>query len=86
MPSCKKGKQTEAASTMTTSGAATFPLFPKLPLELRNNVWAQACLVTRNVDIKPRDLRETTYDLDNSPFYWYTSLSIPVVFHVSQES
>lgn len=42
----------------STKDELLFTLFPKLPLELRRNIWKQACFVPRNIDIWVQDLLE----------------------------
>ncbi|KAH7327168.1 hypothetical protein BKA65DRAFT_480887 [Rhexocercosporidium sp. MPI-PUGE-AT-0058] len=53
-----------------------FKLFPKLPLELRRRIWADAASVPRNVDLH--------CSIDN--FHFFSTSCIPAILHTNSES
>ncbi|KAF4631110.1 hypothetical protein G7Y89_g7021 [Cudoniella acicularis] len=68
-----------------------FPIFGRLPPELRRMVWKAACFHQRNVDITASYLRhQLYYNWDESYYfdvYYYLSLSSPpAVLQVNKES
>jgi hypothetical protein len=74
-------------STRLRSSAA-FTLFPKLPIEIRLNIWKAICYIQRNVDITTAYycVQSTQKHSMSYPFFYKSSCPPPAVLHVNQES
>ncbi|PMD49319.1 uncharacterized protein K444DRAFT_713022 [Hyaloscypha bicolor E] len=69
-----------------------FTLFPKLPPELRNKIWKNACFVTRLIDlwkfpIGEKEFRDACIEEFNKTIWVYKSHSqTPLIMHTPQEA
>ncbi|KAH6712804.1 hypothetical protein BKA61DRAFT_675060 [Leptodontidium sp. MPI-SDFR-AT-0119] len=81
-------EMTSSTPTMSTNPQLDqFTFFPKLPLELRLRIWKDVSFLPRLVDTKARHLGQingivTSADLTG----WRSTLPVPSIFHVFQES
>jgi hypothetical protein len=64
-------------------GANTFPLFPKLPIELRNMIWRASFLPGRRIKVAFKRLGRLYDEKYSHP---RTTHPAPVTFHVNKES
>ncbi|CZR55805.1 uncharacterized protein PAC_05693 [Phialocephala subalpina] len=72
-----------------TTPCSTFTLFPKLPKELRLQVWNNASFITRNVDIWIAVLRvgdPLSQFVNSEHHYFVSSAPPPALLHCCQES
>ncbi|CZR67218.1 uncharacterized protein PAC_17117 [Phialocephala subalpina] len=70
-----------------------FTCFPKLPLEIRNMIWAEAAKVPRNVDVWSPTFGTMTLTSDTSdervvvtPYRFISKQTPPGILHTNQES
>ncbi|KAG4439082.1 hypothetical protein IFR05_005424 [Cadophora sp. M221] len=75
-PKALEAPATLARAADPPSPLTKFTIFPQLPLELRNLIWAEAAYVLRNVDIH--------FSTDKSRFF--STSSIPTILHATPES
>jgi 2EXR family len=80
-----------AAFATNTIVSSQFTCFKKLPLELRRQIWKEACCVSRFVDIWATPIGEDLGDYSNYEFYGQTlystkSTDTPAILHRSPEA